>query len=96
MSDLPAPTWAQDAVLYHVFIDRFNPGSGREWLQPDRSGWFFWRHLAGCDEKLDYIQDLGYNTIWLSPFFASPSHHGYDATDMYTVEPRLGSNEDLR
>ncbi len=40
-------------------------------------------------------QDLGCSALWLSPVFASPSHHGYDATDLLTVEPRLGTNEDL-
>ena len=46
-------------------------------------------------QKLDYIQSLGCNAIWLSPLFASPSHHGYDATDYYTVEPRFGTNAEL-
>ena len=47
-------------------------------------------------QKLDYIQSFGFNTLWLSPLFASPSHHGYDATDLYQVEPRLGTNADLK
>jgi cyclomaltodextrinase len=34
--------------------------------------------------------------VWLSPVFASPTHHGYDATDLYSVEPRLGTNDDLK
>ncbi len=96
VSDIPDPAWTQEAVLYHVFIDRFYPGSDRSWLSPSGLDGFFGGTLRGVTEKLAYIQDLGYNTIWLSPFFASPSHHGYDATDMYTVEPRLGSKQDLR
>lgn len=90
------PEWAQAAVVYHIFIDRFNPGAGRAWRQPQSLAGFFGGTLRGVIEQLDYIHDLGFNTLWLSPLFASPSHHGYDATDYYTVEPRLGSNADLR
>lgn len=95
VSDLPAPGWSENAVLYHVFIDRFYPGSARDWQHPPSLGGFYGGTLRGVIEKLPYIQDLGYNTLWLSPFFSSPSHHGYDATDLYTVEPRLGSNQDI-
>lgn len=95
VSDLPTPAWAETAQVYHVFIDRFNPGSGRSWAKPERLDGFFGGTIRGVEEELAYIQDLGYNTIWLSPFFVSPSHHGYDAVDMYQVEPRLGTNEDL-
>lgn len=95
VSDLPAPAWALDAQVYHIFVDRFNPGGGKDWLPAEKLNGYFGGTIRGIIEKLDYIQDLGYNTVWLSPFFASPSHHGYDAIDMYTVEPRLGTNDDL-
>ncbi len=95
VSDLPAPAWAQQARVYHVFVDRFYPGDGKSWKQPEWLDGFYGGSLRGVEEKLDYIQTLGYNTIWLSPIFPSPSHHGYDATDMYQVEPRLGTTQDL-
>jgi glycosidase len=95
VSDLPEPAWTQDAMVYHVFIDRFNPGEGKHWNKPEGLSGFYGGTLLGVEQKLDYIHELGYNVLWLSPFFASPSHHGYDATDMYQVEPRLGTNEDL-
>jgi glycosidase len=95
VSDLPAPAWAQQALVYHVFVDRFYPGDGKPWKTPDWLDGFYGGTLGGVIDKLDYIHGLGYNTIWLSPIFPSPSHHGYDATDMYHVEPRLGSNEDF-
>lgn len=95
VSDLPAPAWAKQALVYHVFVDRFYPGEGKAWKTPDWLDGFYGGTLGGVLDKLDYIQGLGYNTIWLSPIFPSPSHHGYDATDMYHVEPRLGSDEDL-
>ncbi len=95
VDDSAKPDWVEDALVYHIFLDRFYPGDGSSWKQPDDLSGIFGGTLRGVIQKLDYIQSLGFNTIWLSPFFASPSHHGYNATDIYTVEPRLGSNQDL-
>jgi glycosidase len=96
VDDGAAPEWARAALVYHVFLDRFYPGDGRPWLKPSNLSGFFGGTLRGVIHKLDYIQSLGCNALWLSPLFASPSHHGYDATDYYAVEPRLGTNADLK
>jgi cyclomaltodextrinase len=86
------PQWAREAVVYHVFVDRFDPGPGHEWGdEPFRGG-----TLNGVLRRLDHITDLGATAIWLSPIFPSPSYHGYDATDLFDVEPRLGTKDDLR
>lgn len=90
-----APKWAADAVLYHIFIDRFHPGDGRAWRPARRLDEFFGGTLQGVIDRLDYLQSLQVDTLWLSPVFASPSHHGYDSTDLLTVEPRFGTNADL-
>jgi cyclomaltodextrinase / maltogenic alpha-amylase / neopullulanase len=90
------PDWLRDAVIYHIFIDRFDPGGGRPFAMPTTLGGFFGGTLRGVIERLDYIDALGANCLWLSPLFPSPSHHGYDATDYRRVEPRLGSDADLR
>lgn len=89
------PEWARTAVIYHIFLDRFYPGDGVPWQKPTNLSGFFGGTLRGAIQKLDYIQSLGCNALWLSPLFASPSHHGYDATDYDTVEPRLGTNAEL-
>ena len=96
VDDYDIPTWARDAVIYHIFLDRFYPGDDIPWKKPTNLSGFFGGTLRGAIQKLDYIQSLGCNAIWLSPLFASPSHHGYDATDYYTVEPRFGTNSDLK
>ncbi len=90
-----APDWVQAAVFYHIFPDRFDPGSGGAWRED--GGWRDKRGgtLRGITERLDYIGDLGANAIWLSPIFASPTFHRYDASDLYTVDPVLGTNDDL-
>jgi cyclomaltodextrinase / maltogenic alpha-amylase / neopullulanase len=86
------PEWARNAVVYHVFVDRFDPGPGREWgKEPFMGG-----TLAGVTRRLDYIRDLGFDVLWLSPIFPSPTYHGYDATDLFTIEPRLGTMDDFR
>ena len=95
VDDYDVPLWACDAVIYHIFLDRFYPGDDVPWKKPTNLSGFFGGTLRGAIQKLDYIQSLGCNAIWLSPLFASPTHHGYDATDYYIVEPRFGTNADL-
>jgi maltose alpha-D-glucosyltransferase / alpha-amylase len=56
------PLWFKDAVIYEVHVRAFFDGNG------DGCGDF-----AGLTQKLDYIQDLGVNTIWLLPFYTSPT-----------------------
>jgi cyclomaltodextrinase len=96
MVDQPgAPDWAHDAIIYHLMVDRFNPGIGKEWLQTTDLNGFCGGTLQGVFEKLDYIESLGVNCIWLSPIWTSPSSHGYDTADYREVEPRLGNKKIL-
>ena len=92
----PVPEWSRRAIVYQVFLDRFYPGDGKDWRKPAHLGDLFGGTLRGVIDKLEYIQDLGFNTVWLSPFFKTTTHHGYNASDYYTVEPRLGTNADLK
>lgn len=96
VDQLAAPDWARQAVIYHVFVDRFFPGEARRWLQTSDLLGFCGGTLWGLAEKMDYVADLGATCLWLSPIFPSPTHHGYDATDLYTIEPRLGGDDALR
>ena len=54
--------------------------------------------LAGIEQHLDYIEDLGVTAIWLNPVLENDmkggSYHGYATTDYYRVDPRFGTNED--
>ncbi len=96
VDDDPAPEWSKEAIVYQVFVDRFNPGEGSEWLAPQTPAGFYGGTIKGIIEKLAYLDELGVNVLWLTPIFPSPSHHGYDATDLFEVEPRLGTKNDLR
>jgi len=90
------PQWAQDAVIYQVFIDRFSPGDGQSWQQTEDYERVFGGTLWGVRDKLDYLADLGINCIWLSPTWVTPSSHGYDIADYERVEPRIGGEDALR
>ena len=47
--------------------------------------------LKGVTSKLDYLQELGVNGIWLMPIHPSPSYHKYDVTDYYAIDPQYGT-----
>jgi hypothetical protein len=90
------PRWAREAVIYHIFVDRFFPGQGKGWLQTADLDGIVGGTLWGVAEKLDYVQSLGATCIWLSPIFVSPTHHGYDVVDYAHVDPRYGGDDALR
>jgi len=55
---------------------------------------FYGGDLAGLTQKLDYLEALGVNTIYLNPIFASPSNHGYDTTDYLSINEMFGTQAD--
>jgi glycosidase len=96
VDDEHVPGWLRDAVIYEVFVDRFATTGGRPFAEPATPAGFYGGTLRGVIERIDHIVDLGVSCIWLSPVFPSPSHHGYDASDHRSIEPRLGTEADLR
>ncbi|MEX2162428.1 MAG: alpha-amylase family glycosyl hydrolase [Anaerolineales bacterium] len=90
------PQWAQEAVIYQIFADRFHPGEGREWTQTTNLRDFCGGTLWGIRDRLDYVQELGATAIWLSPTWPSTSYHGYDITDYKAVSQRLGGMEAMK
>ncbi|MEP0804084.1 MAG: DUF3459 domain-containing protein [Chloroflexota bacterium] len=96
VDDDPPPAWTKDAVIYQIFADRFfSPAADFPSIEPKPSlkcnG-----TLRGITEKLDYLAELGVNCLWLTPIFPSPSYHGYDATDFFEINPRLGTKDDFK
>jgi maltose alpha-D-glucosyltransferase/alpha-amylase len=78
--------WYKDAVVYQLHVKAFFDSDG------DGIGDF-----PGLIEKLDYVRDLGVNTIWLLPFYPSPmKDDGYDVSDYRNVNPQYGTRNDLR
>ena len=77
--------WYKDRVVYQVYPKSFKDTDG------DGIG-----DLRGVIEKIDYIKELGVNTIWLNPIFVSPQvDNGYDIANYYAIDERLGSIEDF-
>ena len=77
--------WYKNAVIYCVDVDAFMDANG------DGVGDF-----RGLADRLDHIESLGATCIWLLPFFPSPNRdNGYDISDYYAVDERLGSLGDF-
>ncbi|MEC2182405.1 glycoside hydrolase family 13 protein [Bacillus spizizenii] len=93
-----APEWAKSTVWYQIFPERF--ANGREDLSPENAlPWgskdpdvndFFGGDLEGIIDKLDYLEDLGVNGVYLTPIFSAPSNHKYDTLDYYSIDPHFG------
>lgn len=56
---------------------------------------FFGGDIAGIIEKLDYIADLGANTLYITPMFTASSNHKYDTADYKNIDPSFGKNDDF-
>lgn len=109
---LGSPAFWGAEIVYEVQVDRFNDGDTSNdqlnlppeqvanqnshdlWGLPD------YRHggdLVGITQRLDYLQDLGITTLWLTPIFKhNGDYHGYCTTDFTSVDPGFGTDEDLR
>lgn len=89
----PNTTWFDHIRIYHLLIDRFNGG----WQTPPASkNVFCGGHLQGVIEKLDYIKDLGFTAIMLSPIFKTANYHGYHTLNFEEVDPHYGTWEDYQ
>lgn len=93
--------WLQESIIYQIFPDRFcngnsviNPKNTKPWGYPyiDYHS-KFGGDIQGIIDKLDYLEDLGINVIYLTPIFKSSSNHKYNTEDYYTIDPEFGSNE---
>ena len=77
--------WWKDAVVYCVDVVTFQDSDGAG------IGDF-----AGLTSRIDYLAELGITCLWLMPFFPTPDRDdGYDVTDLFGVDPRLGTHGDL-
>eukprot|EP00013_Stygamoeba_regulata_P005545 CAMPEP_0177639788 /NCGR_PEP_ID=MMETSP0447-20121125/6205_1 /TAXON_ID=0 /ORGANISM="Stygamoeba regulata, Strain BSH-02190019" /LENGTH=714 /DNA_ID=CAMNT_0019141833 /DNA_START=57 /DNA_END=2201 /DNA_ORIENTATION=+ len=112
LTRMPSPTFWGDGIVYQIMVDRFNNGnitnddtnltdqqrqygsSGNPYGLPD------YRHggdLLGIELRLDYLADLGVNTLWVTPVLMhTGAYHGYCTTDPTRVDPGFGSPADLQ
>jgi len=77
--------WWHSAVVYQIYPRSFNDSNG------DGIG-----DIQGIIEKLDYLQTLGIDVIWLSPVYKSPNDdNGYDISDYYDIMDEFGTMADM-
>jgi cyclomaltodextrinase len=103
VSEPETPDWVRDAVFYQIFPDRFarsltvpKPSHLDEWGAPPTRHGYQGGDLVGVAEKLDYLADLGVNTVYFTPVFQSASNHRYHTHDYEKVDPMLGGDAALR
>jgi alpha-glucosidase len=109
--DAGGPDWHAKSVVYQIFPDRFASSGldvqppewaiPRAWDElpigrgPETPFEWFRGDLHGVEERLDHIEQLGANVIYLTPIFPAGSTHRYDSTTFDRVDPLLGGNEAL-
>ncbi len=100
---MQVPEWVFDAVFYQIFPDRFangdpgnDPPNVQPWGTPPTNWGFQGGDLQGVLMRMDYLQDLGINAIYLNPVFHSSSNHRYNTSDYYHIDPKLGTDDDFR
>lgn len=90
-------------VLYLIMPDRFADGDTANDPQPGERGLARGWHggdLKGIEQHIDYLHELGVTAVWLTPVLSNAgmneSYHGYAATDLYAVDPHLGTVADYQ
>ena len=85
MLDKTKQDWWKSAVFYQIYPKSFQDSNS------DGIG-----YLQGVIQRLDYLETLGIDGIWLSPVFASPQvDNGYDISDYQAIDPMFGTMEDM-
>ncbi len=86
-------------VQSNAWLLHGHPVQARAWDQPpgqaNASLEFYGGDLQGITQRLEYLQQLGVNALYLNPIFCAPSVHRYDVTDYTQVDPHLGGNKAL-
>lgn len=99
------PNWLKEAVVYNIFPDSFADSKrgisceAKDYFD-EKTGQTLHTRLGGTIrgiiENLDYIEDLGFNCLYLNPIFKAAEYHRYDLLDYYHVCPNLGTDDDFR
>ncbi|MNB71705.1 Neopullulanase [compost metagenome] len=97
------PDWIGSRVWYQIFPERFSNGNkendpeGTEpWGSVPTRDNYMGGDLQGIIDRLDYLDSLGINALYLNPIFSASSNHKYDTIDYFAIDPQFGTADDLR
>ena len=88
--------WIRGAKIYQVFLDRF-AGHKEKFTEDELRKGFLYGNMKALIEKLDYIKNLNFNMVWLTPFYVNQpgGYHGYHAENYNHVDPRFAYGENI-
>ncbi|NMB01376.1 MAG: glycoside hydrolase family 13 protein [Firmicutes bacterium] len=97
------PNWAQGAVVYQIFPERFangdptnDPPHMEAWDLPPTVTSQKGGDLQGVIDNFQHLVDLGVDVLYFTPLFKAPSNHKYDTEDYYTIDPHFGDEQTVR
>ena len=101
---LRQPEWFLNAVVYNIFPDSFASDErylikqGKELKNKDGQDCRLklGGTIAGIRKNLDYVQEMGFDCIYLNPIFMAGEYHKYDILDYYEIDPCMGNKEEFR
>ncbi|WP_394897913.1 glycoside hydrolase family 13 protein [Clostridium butyricum] len=97
--------WMQESVVYQIFPERFcngdesiNPEGTLPWGKEENLNYYsrYGGDIKGITKRLDYLEELGIDTIYLTPIFKSKTAHKYDTSDYFNIDPQFGTVDDVR
>ena len=95
----------QECVVYQIFPERFcngdnsiNPEYVMPWGKEDNLTYYsrYGGDIKGITSKLNYLEDLGIDVIYMTPIFKSKTAHKYDTTDYFNIDPQFGTVESFK
>lgn len=98
------PDWLKRAVVYNIFPDSFASEKRSIRGTPEEIPWIngtvlksrLGGTLRGIIDNLDYIEELGFNCVYLNPIFTAGEYHKYDILDYLHISPNLGTDDEFR
>lgn len=95
--------WGAEGVVYQIFPDRFyngdpsnDPKGVKSWGEKPTTTNMFGGDLEGIIQKLDYLEDLGVDIIYMTPIFESSSNHKYNTKNYYKIDPQFGNIDTIK
>ncbi|MBT2757986.1 alpha-glycosidase [Mesobacillus foraminis] len=95
-----APEWVKNTIWYQIFPERFENGDSQlnplgtlPWGGKPSPRNYFGGDIQGIINRLDYLEELGINGIYLTPIFKAETNHKYDTTDYMELDPQFGDKK---